>query len=244
MKCPRVAIFDLDDTLAESFQPPTPEMLSKIGQILELMPFAIITAAGFPRMQRDFLPILEKSAHVERLYILPNSSAEAYVWRDGWNEEYSLLLTLEDQEKIQSAIRESDQNPDPRALILDRGVQVAYASIGLDASLEEKKAWDPDQSKRKKIQEALDKKLPGFEVLIGGMTTIDITKKGVDKAYGVRWLSERLKIPPEDMLYVGDALYPGGNDQVVIATGIPTRSVADPSETLIVLDELLAACGA
>jgi hypothetical protein len=44
------------------------------------------------------------------------------------------------------------------------------------------------------------------------------------------------------MLYVGDALYPGGNDEVVILTGVQTRAVANPTETETIIDEILAAC--
>ena len=77
---------------------------------------------------------------------------------------------------------------------------------------------------------------------MGGMTTVDITHKGINKAYGVRWLSEKLGIPAGEMLYVGDALFEGGNDIVVIPTGIQTRSVSGPPETLAVIEELLKAC--
>jgi HAD superfamily hydrolase (TIGR01484 family) len=242
MKCPRAAVFDVDDTLAESFQPPPSVIIEKLRALLERIPVAIISAAGFVRIERDFLCHLTDSKHVNNLFVLPNSSAEAYTWADGWNEEYSLAISQEERALIEEALRNSDLTPDSRALVIDRGVQVAYAAVGLHATLEEKKAWDPTQVKRRAMKEALDKFLPGYEVLIGGMTTIDITKKGVNKAYGVRWLAERLKLEPADMLYVGDALYEGGNDAVVIPTGIQTRAVSGPSETETVLDELLKVC--
>ena len=133
---------------------------------------------------------------------------------------------------------------DPRyaPLVIDRDVQIAYAALGLSAPEEAKKAWDPDKSKRRRLKAALDARLPDFEVLIGGKTTIDITHKGITKAHGVEWLSARLAIPASDMLYVGDAFYEGGNDAAVIPTGIQTRPISGPAETEIVLDELLAAC--
>lgn len=236
----RAALFDIDDTLAESFQPPSASMLEKLTRLLEKIPVAIISASGYPRLQRDFLPTLEKSPSVKNLYLLPNSSAQAYTWQDGWNEEYSLLLSPEEKQRIHDAIEKSVENPDPRALILDREVQIAYAAIGLESSLEEKKSWDPDQSKRNILKKKLDVLLPEFEVLIGGMTTIDITKGQINKAYGVRWLSQKLRIPPEDMLFVGDALYEGGNDAVVIPTGIQTNAVKNPAETEQIIDALLA----
>ena len=148
-------------------------------------------------------------------------------------------------ESIKKAIEEASHDQDivdPRfaPLTLDRETQIAYAAVGLDAPLEAKKTWDPDQMKRKKLKAAIEQKVPDVEVLIGGMTTIDVTKKGINKSYGVNWFSKRLGIPPQEMLYVADALYPGGNDEVVIPTGIKTRSTSGPDETLRIIDEVLA----
>lgn len=250
MNCPRVAIFDLDDTLAESFQAPKPEMVDKLGKLLELIPIAIMTAAGFPRIKDQFISYLEHSPHIFQFYIFPDSTAECYIWENGvWNIAYSLGLSESDRETIRKAINEAlaetgilGRHPKHAPEIIDRDAQIALATIGLKASYEEKETWDPDQEKRKKLKAVLEKKIPQFEILMGGMTTIDITHKGINKAYGVNWLSKRLDIPTPEMLYVGDALYPGGNDQVVIPTGIQTREVSGPPETLKVLDELLMAC--
>jgi HAD superfamily hydrolase (TIGR01484 family) len=236
---PKAVLFDVDDTLAESFQPPTPSMLARLRALLDKTAIGIISAAGFPRIERDFVATLTDSPHATRLYVLPNSSAQAYTWADGWNEEYSLALSGEERTRIEECLRRADAAPDPRAIILDRGVQVAYAAIGLDASLEDKRAWDPDQKKRTAMKQALDAMLPEYEVLIGGMTTIDITRKGINKAYGVRWMAERLRCEPKEMLYIGDALYPGGNDYVVIDTGVQVRKVSGPADTEHAIDELL-----
>ncbi|HVU75409.1 MAG TPA: HAD hydrolase family protein [Candidatus Paceibacterota bacterium] len=236
---PKAVLFDVDDTLAESFRPPTNSMLARLRELLDRTAVGIISAAGFPRIERDFVATLTDSPNAKRLYVLPNSSAQAYTWADGWNEEYSLALSDEERAYIEECIRRADPSPDPRARIIDRGVQVAYAAIGLDASFEDKKTWDPDQSKRTAMKTVLDAMLPEYEVLIGGMTTIDITKKGINKAYGVRWMAERLRSEPHEMLYIGDALYPGGNDYVVIETGVQVHQVKNPSETEEVVESLL-----
>ena len=248
MECPRAALFDLDDTLAESFKPPRPETLLRFKRLLEKVPCAIITAAGFVRIHDQFLPELITSPKIGRLYVFPNSAAECYTYSgEVWEKIYSFALTPEERSMITSAIRESAEklkigHPTYKSMIIDREAQVAFAAIGLDAPLDEKKAWDPDQVKRKKLKTALEKQLPDFEVLIGGMTTIDITRKGINKSYGVTWLAQKLELKPEEMLYVGDALYPGGNDEVVIATGVKTRPVTGPAETNAVMDELLGLC--
>ncbi len=249
MQCPKAVVFDLDDTLAESFQAPKPSMIERLSRLLPLLPVAILSAASFHRMERDFLGVLEESPSVGQLYLMPNSSAQAYQWDKGWQLVYGVALSEADRERIKRAIAESvvetgviGPNPKYLPLIVDRGVQIAYAALGLEASQEEKAAWDPDRSKRNMLKEAIDKRLPEFEVLLGGTTTIDITAKGIDKSHGVRWLADQLGILPSEMLFIGDALYEGGNDAVVIPTGIKTHPVKNPDDTEKIIDELLASC--
>lgn len=248
--CPKAALFDLDDTLAESFRPPKPETLAKLKRLLDIMPCAIITAAGFSRIHDQFLPELSASPNVAKMYIFPNSAADCYVFRgDAWGKAYSFALTPQERARISETIEKMapkvfSDNPTYRHMTIDREAQVALAAIGLDAPLEVKKAWDPDQKKRMKLKKLLENELPEMEVLIGGMTTIDITRKGINKSYGVEWLAKELKCETKDMLYVGDALYPGGNDHVVIPTGVTVRPVTGPAETSALLDELLKLCHA
>ena len=248
MNCPKAALFDLDDTLAESFRPPKPETLDKLKRLLDHMPCAIITAAGFARVSEQILPELEKSKNVWRFYVFPNSAAECYSWDgESWQRGYTFVLSPEERLQITEAIQKDAKSivgDDPlyKWRIIDREAQIAFAAIGLDATLEQKKAWDPDQAKRMKLKKILEKQLPEFEVLIGGMTTIDITRKGINKAYGVEWMAKKLNCKAGEMLYVGDALFPGGNDYVVIPTGVQTRMVTGPADTSVVLDELLSVC--
>lgn len=249
-KCPRVAIFDIDDTLTESFKPPSPHIVEKLSKLLDHIPVAIMSAAGFQRIEKEFLPMLSKSPHAARLFVFPNSTAEGYVFQNGaWMRAYDNELTEEERARIKRAIEESvtetqvlsDVTP-TGIQVVDRGAQVAFAALGLEAPDEDKKSWDVDKTKRQKLQRALRRRLPDFEVLIGGRTTIDITRKGINKAYGVRWLSKRLEMKPREFAYIGDALYRGGNDAVVIPTGIKTYSTRGPEETERLIDELIESC--
>jgi HAD superfamily hydrolase (TIGR01484 family) len=249
MQCPRAAIFDLDETLAVSFQPPTPEMLARLTQLLSVLPVTIMTGAGFERLEEQFLPGIPRPS-AEQLIFFTNSSTQCYIFCNGsWHLEYDLTLTEEERAKIKSAIRETIEEMDilknaPHfgEQIVDRKAQIAFTSVGVDAPADLKKSWDPDGAKRRIICEVLKKKIPGYNILIGGASTIDVTRKDVDKAYGVEWYSKYMNIPIADMLYVGDALYEGGNDSVVIPTGIQTRQVSGPGETEKIIDELLLAC--
>ncbi|MDR3571836.1 MAG: HAD hydrolase family protein [Candidatus Pacebacteria bacterium] len=247
MDCPKAALFDLDDTLAESFKAPSEAMVARVARLAELMPVAILSGASYERMKEEILdPILGLGKTV-RLYAFPDSASIAYTLvDDAWQEAYSLAFTPEQLERIRSIIEECVSQHDIASgmpyepQILLEKTQVRYAALGLNATEADKNTWDPDQVKRRALKTLLDQKLPECEVLIGGRTTIDITRKGVDKAYGVRWFSEYLHIPAQEMFYVGDALYEGGNDQVVISTGIQARQTSGPEETLSILDELLA----
>jgi len=246
MKSPiRASLFDLDDTLAESFQPPSSEIIKLLGRLLEKMPVAILTAAGWPRVEHQFLEPLSKSPNIDRFFVFPNSSAQCYQHQNGtWTEIYDLKLTDDERARIKKAIEDASSEIDIRdpgyePKIIDREAQIAYAAVGLDAPPEVKKGWDPDQSKRKRLKSVIEKMVPDVEVRIGGTTTIDITKKGVSKAYGVEWLSKHLEIPAPEMIFIGDALYPGGNDEVVIPTGIQTRTTSGPSETEKIIKEIL-----
>ena len=250
MQCPKAALFDLDDTLAESFKAPHPDMIERLDKVLRLMPVAILSAADLERIKRHVLDALPALPSTARLFVFADSASVGYAFENGsWQTVYTQEFSPEELEKIrhtleegvvESGIAENGSKYEPQILIA--GTQVRYAALGLGATEADKSAWDPDKSKRAKLKKILDSTLPDCEVLMGGKTTIDITRKGIDKAYGVRWLSKHLNIPASDMLYVGDALYEGGNDFVVIETGIQTRSTSGPEETLAIIDELLTSC--
>lgn len=68
---------------------------------------------------------------------------------------------------------------------------------------------------------------------------MDITHKGVDKEYGLRQIKKHLGIDFQEMLFVGDALFPGGNDYPALRTGVPCFAVKGPEETKELIRSLL-----
>jgi hydroxymethylpyrimidine pyrophosphatase-like HAD family hydrolase len=90
-----------------------------------------------------------------------------------------------------------------------------------------------------KIAKMLQKKLSELEVHAAGFTTIDITKRGIDKSYGVRQIEKYLHISIKDMVFIGDALYPGGNDAAAKKTGIQTIATSGPKETIAIIKKIL-----
>ena len=149
---------------------------------------------------------------------------------------YEENLTEEERKEIfsafEKAIKESDVDvSDPYGILIeDRGGQVTFSGRGQEAPLDVKQKWDPDQEKRKKIVEILKREIPEFEVRIGGATSVDVTGKGITKAYAIRKIEELLKIGKEDIVFLGDALFPGGNDSSAKETGVECISVSGPEE--------------
>src|SRR5208282_2677648 len=125
-------------------------------------------------------------------------------------------------------------------LIEDRGSQITFSGLGQQAPLEEKEKWDPDFRKRKTIKALLDKLIPEFSVRLGGATSIDVTKHGIDKAYGIRKLRDVLGIGIKEMIFIGDAVFPGGNDYPAKEAGALSIEVKDPHETKRVIEAIIA----
>jgi hypothetical protein len=82
--------------------------------------------------------------------------------------------------------------------------------------------------------------IPNFSVRIGGATSIDITTPGIDKAYGIRKLRDILGISLKEMIYVGDALFVGGNDYPAEQAGVISIPVRGPGETKRVVEAMIA----
>jgi hypothetical protein len=125
-------------------------------------------------------------------------------------------------------------------VIEDRGSQVTFSALGQQAPLEQKAKWDPDFARRKKIKALLDTLIPEFSVRLGGATSIDVTRHGIDKAYGIRKLRDVLHIAIDQMIFIGDAVFPGGNDFPAKQAGALTIAVKDPHETKRVIEAIIA----
>jgi hypothetical protein len=66
-----------------------------------------------------------------------------------------------------------------------------------------------------------------------------VTKKGIDKAFGVKKICEYIKIPIEKAVYIGDALFEGGNDYAARASGVECVEVANVTATKKLIAEII-----
>jgi phosphomannomutase len=123
--------------------------------------------------------------------------------------------------------------------IEDRGSQVTFSALGQEAPVADKEAWDPDGAKKRKLRDYVAKEIPEFEVRVGGSTSIDVTKHGIDKAYGIKKLIALLGVTKAELIFVGDRLDEGGNDYPVKAMGIDCLKVSGWKDTALVIETIL-----
>ncbi|MNK14808.1 phosphoglycolate phosphatase [compost metagenome] len=242
----QLIIFDLDGTLAESKAALASEMAHLLASLLRVAKVAIISGGAWPQFEKQVLSWLPTDANLSNLSILPTCGTKYYQYGSDWKQLYAENFTAEEKEKIivnlHAAVASAGFATDKiwGEQIEDRGSQITFSALGQQAPLDAKKNWDPDFAKRKVIKGKLDLSLPEFSVQMGGTTSIDITKPGIDKAYGIHKLRQILKIPIEDMMFIGDALFEGGNDHPARTTGVACIQVRDPRETERVIEAIIA----
>lgn len=240
-------IFDLDGTLAESKQPLDGEMLGLLRRLLRKDKVAVISGCAFVQFEKQILSIIDAAPEeLANLYFFPTNAAAFYRYEDGaWEKVYEEKLADEEFARIRAAIESAEAKlglAEPQVWgekVENRGTQVTFSGLGQSAPLEAKKPWDPDHKKRERIVELVAPQIPDFEVRIAGATSIDITRKGRDKAYGIRQIEKHLGVPVSEMTFVGDALFPGGNDYPVIATGVKHLKVDAVDDTRRFIESLV-----
>jgi phosphomannomutase len=242
--------FDLDDTLAPSKSPVDPRMAELLVKLLGVVEVCVISGGQFGQFQSqlvDNLPLDHPEA-LARMHLMPTCGTQYYLYRaDEWQQQYAENLTDEQKAAALVAVESEARRlgyweSDTWGPILeDRGSQITFSALGQAAPVDAKKAWDPTGEKKNTLRAAVQQHLPDLEVRSGGSTSVDITRRGIDKAYGMSKLAELTGVPFEQMLFVGDRLDPDGNDFPVVALGIPTQAVEGWEETADVVERFLAA---
>ena len=249
---PRLVAFDLDDTLAPSKSAIDPRIASLLLDLAARAEIAIISGGQlgqFTAQVVDRLP--DASAEdLAQFHLLPACGTQYYRIRpDGIETVYALSLDAErraeaivivEQEARRLGLWESESWGE---IIEDRGSQVTFSALGQQAPVAAKSAWDPTGEKKNALRAAIAARLPDLEVRSGGSTSIDITERGIDKAYGMNRLVEQTGIPLDDMLFVGDRLDPDGNDYPVLALGVACHAVTGWEDTAQYLEGLIPTLG-
>jgi phosphomannomutase len=247
----KIIAFDLDGTLAESKRAITSAMADILKKLIKQKIVVIISGGSFKQFQTQFLPPFSAddflSTYGSRLIILPTSGSQHYGY-DSLEKQWQLI----DKEPLAKDIREKakelfeeviasgsyDIPPHPYGpRVEDRETQVTFSGLGQEAPIEEKMLWDLDKKKRQKIKDYLEPRLHDATILINATSSIDILPKGFNKAVGLSRLLVERGLEKKDMVFVGDGLFPNGNDYAVHEANIQTISVSGPEETAHIIQE-------
>jgi phosphomannomutase len=242
----KLVIFDLDGTLAESKSAIDAEMARLLDHLLGLVKVAVISGGDWQQFEDQVLAHLGRDERLKNLSLLPTCGTRFYRYVNHWEPLYAEDFTAAEKAKIFAALRRTIGRAGDRPervwgeVIEDRGSQITFSALGQLAPLQEKEKWDPDFAKRKQMAAALETLIPEFSVHLGGATSIDVTQHGIDKGYGIRKLRDVLRIEIHEMIFIGDALFPGGNDFPAKEAGALSIQVKDSHETKRVIEAITA----
>lgn len=216
----KIICFDLDGTLAPSKERLDDEMAELISKLLEKYYMSVITWWWPDRFQRQIFDYITTDENLLSKFIAcPNCGTKMLRYENGQrNKLYSLDFTEEEKKEILDSMDEVMDllNLRPEKtwwdIVEDRWSQITFSALGQNAPLEEKKIWDPDFKKRNVIKAELEKRIPDFSINCGWSTSIDITKKWVDKAFAIKKIMENNPFELDDILFIWDAIFPWGND--------------------------------
>jgi len=245
----RLVAFDLDDTLAPSKAPVDPRMADLLVRLLDAVEVCVISGGQFGQFQSQLVANLPAGAgdRLARLHLMPTCGTQYYRYENGgWAQVYAENLTDDQKSRAMAALEASAKElglweaETWGPIMEDRGSQITFSALGQAAPIDAKAAWDPTGEKKERLRAAVAAQLPDLEVRSGGSTSVDITREGIDKAYGMSRLAELTGIPLDEMLFVGDRLDEGGNDYPVKALGVPTHAVEGWHDTAAFVEEFLA----
>ncbi len=250
-----LVVFDMDGTLTPSKSIADREMIGLLLRLLAVKHVAVIGGGKYSLFKEQLLEQLPRhDARLGNLFLFPTTSNAFYRYHGTWKNVYALKLSKREKAQIRkafAAVLKEVRYVRPKKVygvtLEDRGTQMSFSPLGQDVvavlgkkGIRMKEEWKKQNNPlRFKIARLLAKKLPKLEVRVGGLTTIDITRKGIDKAYGVRQIEKHLNVPIKKMVFVGDALYPGGNDYAARKTGVQCIAVRGPKDTKKIIKNIL-----
>jgi len=245
----KLIAFDLDGTLAESKSALTDTMSELLNELLDHFQVCVISGGKFEQFDKQLLGNLNTTPDkLEKLHLMPTCGTRYFNYdlpNAKWHQVYAEDFTETEKKTIIKALQEGleecgfDKEKTWGEQIEDRGSQITFSALGQKAPVKDKEEWDPDNSKKAKIRDIVAHKIPEFEVRSGGTTSLDITKLGIDKAYGMERLINILEISKDDILFFGDRLTEGGNDYPIKAMGIDSIEITSWKDTATSLQAIL-----
>lgn len=251
----RILAFDIDQTLNIAKTPISPEIAALLKDCLNHFEICPISGQKFEQFLVQIVDPLKAAGvsdqQLTHLHLFVAQGTQYYRYdsaKHDWQQVYNYPLPESAVVKITTVLEkaardlgywEADQLQNGDEIIENRLSQVTFSALGQSASTDVKYAWDPDCKKREAIVAKCEAELPGFLFEIGGTTSINVAKAGMNKEFGMTHLLEELNVQKSDVLYFGDMTQPGGNDYPVIQMGIDTITVRSHEDTAFTLRGIL-----
>lgn len=237
--------FDLDDTLSPAKSPADREMIWLLEELLKKYKVSIITGWKFETIDMQIISQIKDKNVLENLFIFPTIWTRMYYFDGEWKQKYAEDLSEKEVKKIidifNNAIETLNLKPEETwwEIVENRWSQVTFSALWQKAPLEAKRIWDPDKKIRQKLRDFIKGDLEEFSIGIWWTTSIDVTKKGLDKSYGMKKMIEKTWVKKEEILFIWDAIFPGGNDYPVYEFWIDSKKVENPEDTKKIIKELI-----
>lgn len=241
----KLVSFDSDGTIQLTKSKIDEEMTALLNALAKHYKVNVISGTGIDYLKPNVLDMLTPN---ENVTVSPTCGTRFVVLKDGeYTELYKEALSEAEVKQIvdgfEYAMDKAGHHPEHvwGVIVENRETQITFSALGQQAPSDAKIAFDPDLSKRKLIAQYLREKISDedYDIKIAGTTSVDITRKGINKAYGIRKLAEYYNITLDDILFIGDRLDEVGNDYPVAEIGVDSIWVEDQAETKIAIAELV-----
>lgn len=234
--------FDLDNTLTPSKSEILPEHAPILRGLCERFDVTVVSGHGDDMIRKDL------GIALDGLYYILGQNGNRAETKEGkvlWNrsltkQQKNAILAFVQKIKTHLNYEVRDEND----LIEDRDSQIAYSLIGHHEDKAKKQAFDPKHEIRLDLLEQFADDVEklrqaNVEVRSGGTTVLDFFELGKNKGHNVGEFIEAMRWNKDECLYLGDALFPGGNDETVVGV-IETRAVTGPDDTFTFIKEMLS----
>lgn len=242
----KIIAFDLDGTLAESKHSMTQDMATLVSKLAQQIKVIVISGGSYSQYQKQFIPMIG-SEHLENIILMPTNGSVRYEYKNNaWVMTKSFPFDEDVKARVLAELNTIITNEEFEVptehfgeYVEDRGTQITFSGYGQIAPNEKKSMWDASREKRIKIKEYLESRIPEIEAHVGGMTSVDILPKNFNKAAGLIAYLEENNVSKNDAMFIGDAVFPGGNDYSPSQVGIETISTNGPEHTKEIIETLL-----
>ena len=247
----KAVIFDMDGTLSESRQPISGEMIDCLRKIPNSYKKYLVTGSDMAKIEEQIpvdvlLEVFEKvfACNGTRVFntrldlddetrpiepeLIHSVTLKDFYSDSDLNHIVNTLLKLahETHTKIKTG-----------TFIEWRDSQINFSVVGRNCTTEQREdyiKWDKKSKERKKLVEQLEDKFQGWGLSfrLGGQISIDITRQGWDKSYAFSNIDEK----PEDCVFFGDKIVPGGNDYDIAVLCGKYHDVQGAADTILALN--------